>query len=203
MKSLARSKSRLSKYIDHDQRVALSLNLLDHVMGSSTRSSVDRIIVLCTDPDVMSIANDWGAEYVIDAGGGLNRELRTIIDRLSNLNTASIYIPADLPLLTEDDIDNAIDDSNGGEVITLCPDNRMEGTNGLVIPPTTSFRPSLGNKSLSRHLRRAKMHKDQYVIHKSEGWGIDLDSPKDLESVMTRQTGFEDRMFVFEKNRPR
>jgi 2-phospho-L-lactate guanylyltransferase len=192
MKSLAASKSRLAPTLDSRQRAALSLGLLDLVLSAAVASSLDRVIVLGGDEDVRSMASGRGAEWMSDSGGGLNRELSAALGRLSAASIASVYIPGDLPLLTGSDIEALIETSRGGELLTLCPAAEDAGTNGLVVPANSPFRPTLGQDSFARHLRAAQGL--PHAVCHAPGFGLDLDSMADLEACERLQPGFIERM---------
>jgi len=192
MKSLAESKSRLAPTLDSRQRAALSLGLLDLVLSAAVASSLDRVIVLGGDEDVRSMASGRGAEWMSDTGGGLNRELIAALGRLSAAGMASVYIPGDLPLLTASDIEALIETSRGGELLTLCPATGDSGTNGLVVPANSPFRPTLGKDSFARHLRAAEGL--PHAVCHAPGFGLDLDSMADLEACERLQPGFTERM---------
>ena len=67
-KALAFAKSRLADRLNAEQRIALSLNLLKHVLGVVTNSSLDEVIVLGRDQQVASMADVWGVNFVEDEG---------------------------------------------------------------------------------------------------------------------------------------
>ena len=192
MKSLADSKSRLAPALDSHQRASLSLNLLDLVLSAALASSLDRVIVLGGDEDVRNVASRRGAEWMPDSGDGLNRELTAALTRLSDAGMAGVYVPGDLPLLTVSDIEAVIETSRGGELLTLCPATEDAGTNGLVVPVNSPFRPMLGQDSFARHLRAAE--ELPHAVCHTPGFGLDLDSMADLEACERLQPGFIDRM---------
>ena len=194
MKSLAESKSRLAPLLDPRQRASLSLNLLDLVLNAAVTSSLDRVIVLGGDEDVRSMASGRGVEWMSDSGGGLNQELSAALGRLSAASIASVYIPGDLPLLTASDVEALIETSRGGELLTLCPAAEDAGTNGLVVPPSSPFRPTLGQDSFTRHLRAAEVAGLPHAVCNTPGFGLDLDSMADLEACERLQPGFIERM---------
>ena len=129
-----------------------------------------------------------------DSGGGLNSELGAAVGQLSADGMASIYIPGDLPLLTRADIETVIETSQGGELLTLCPAAEDAGTNGLVVPPASPFRPTLGQDSFARHVRAAETAGLPYAVCHTPGFGLDLDSVADLEACERVQPGFTERM---------
>ena len=196
MKSLAFAKSRLSDRLSAEQRIALSLNLLKNVLKVATNSSLDEVVVLGHDREVASIAEEWGVDFVEDGGGGLNHELKGVFDHLSEGNKSCIYIASDLPFLHADDIEKMIIMSNHCELITICPSDRDGGTNGLLVPAGSLLRPNLGKSSYAMHKYLAGLLRSDYVVCRSDGWGIDLDLPSDLDRILEIQPDFKDRMLV-------
>ena len=190
VKKLANTKSRLNKILSIDQRVSLTLSILETTLAATRESALDLSIVLGSDHKVNEIANRSGAKWVYDGGNGLNKEVDTIFDRLSSKGFCSIYIAADLPLLTAQGIDNLIAKSGYGRFITFCPAKRDNGTNGLLLPPDITFLLLLGNRSYSKHIDLAKKSGLEYRICESEGWGTDLDCATDLNEITSMDKHF-------------
>jgi 2-phospho-L-lactate guanylyltransferase len=195
MKPLAESKSRLAPVLDATQRASLSLNLLDLVLKAAVTSSLDRVIVLGGDGPVRCLAFNRGAQWMSDSGGGLNSALSAALEEMSAAGLASMYIPGDLPHITPSDIETVIDTSRHGELLTLCPAAEDTGTNGLVVPPASTFRPMLGPDSFTRHLRAVQDL--PHAVCDTPGFGFDLDSAADLEACERIQPGFMKRMLVW------
>ncbi len=194
VKALAFAKSRLADRLNAEQRIALSLNLLKHVLGVVTNCSLDEVIVLGRDQQVASMADVWGVNFIEDEGRGLNQELKAVFDCLSEQNKSSIYIAADLPLLCVDDIEKMIGMSNNCEVTTICPSDRDSGTNGLLVPAGSALRPCLGKSSYAMHKYLSGLLRTKYAVCHSVGWGIDLDVSSDLDRILEIQPDFGDRI---------
>ncbi len=195
IKTLRLSKTRLAVSLGLKERISLSLNLLKNVLESAVKSSLDRVIVLGSDYEVKKLTLGLGAEWMVDNGRGLNCELNLVIDKLSRSNVASIYIASDLPLLTTSDIEILITKSEHGKMITLCPAMQDNGTNGLLIPPDTNFEPLLGYNSFPRHVEAVKLNKLTYAKCSTIGWGMDVDSPADLETITCIQSDLGEKAF--------
>lgn len=195
IKTLRLSKTRLAVSLGLKERISLSLNLLENVLESAVKSSLDKVIVLGSDHEVKKLTLGSGAEWVVDNGRGLNCELNLVMDNLSKSNMASIYIASDLPLLTTSDIEILITRSGHGKMITLCPAMQDDGTNGLLIPPDTHFEPLLGYRSFSRHVDAVKLNNLAYATCNTIGWGMDVDSPSDLEAVTCIQSDLGENAF--------
>ena len=101
-----------------------------------------------------------------------------------------MYLPADLPLVAADDIKGMIDASQGGRALTLSPASRDGGTNGIVVPAGSRFRPEMGLGSFERHLTQAASVGTEPVVFTSDGFGLDLDLPADLEALEQVRPGY-------------
>ena len=181
MKPLAQSKTRLAGSLGDSERQALSANLFVRVVKAALRSKVDRVLVVGGDDAIKEVALGLGAEWSLDCGQGLNACVEEAIANLSKQDTVSIYLPADLPLVTSEDIDALVQASEHGRKLTLCPAERDGGTNAIVVPVGSQFRPQLGEDSFARHIEHASRLGIEQIVFRIPGLAFDLDTPDDLE----------------------
>jgi|TARA_Y100000310_G_scaffold279486_1_gene298618 2-phospho-L-lactate guanylyltransferase len=196
MKPLHESKSRLSDELSEPERAALSLNLFRIVLAAATASKLGRVIVLGGDNDVRLLAEGFGAEWTADVNRGLNAELGVAFDELSTTGWASMYLPGDLPLITATDIDAAIDASRNGTLLAMCPATRDGGTNGLIVPSRSPFRPELGEDSFARHKKAALSAGLPFATCDALGFSLDLDTIDDLLACERIEPGFRMRILT-------
>ena len=69
IKTLRLSKTRLSVSLGLKERISLSLNLLENVLESAVKSSLDKVIVLGSDHEVKKLSLGSGAECTGAAAG--------------------------------------------------------------------------------------------------------------------------------------
>lgn len=186
MKPLSDSKTRLSDHLSPSQRASLSLSMLSWVLGELRKSTVSRTIVIGGDDHVKSASLQEGAKWVQDDFLELNKAIEYIFNFVWQEGWSAAYIPADLPLLTSSDVDNAVEASEEGHYLTLCRAHDG-GTNGLIIPPNTGFRPCLGTDSFRRHTEIAENLRLEWRNHHSEGFHHDVDTIKDLLFCLEKQ----------------
>ncbi|MDP7225383.1 MAG: 2-phospho-L-lactate guanylyltransferase [SAR202 cluster bacterium] len=196
MKPPRESKSRLSDELTEDERISLSMNLLRIVLAATSASNLGRVLVLGGDADVQQLAKDAGAEWTADGDRGLNEELSAAFDDLASNGWSSMYIPADLPMITPEDIDSAITASRDGLLLAMCPATRDGGTNGLIIPSDSDFRPALGRDSFARHRKAALTAGLPFATCDALGFSIDLDTIDDLLACERIEPGFRERMLT-------
>ena len=181
MKPLAQSKTRLAGTLADSDREALSANLFARVVRAAVKSNLNRVLVVGGNDAIESEAYSLGAEWLPDCGNGLNACVQQTISHLAEQDTASIYLPADLPLVTPDDIDALILASEHGKKLTLCPADRDGGTNAIVVPVGSKFRLQLGENSFAKHIEQADQLGIEPTILKLPGIAFDLDTPDDLD----------------------
>jgi 2-phospho-L-lactate guanylyltransferase len=194
MKPASQSKSRLASALNTEERAILSINMLHNVVRAAVESSLDRVIVLGGDCEIREIAKKRGANWRPDEGRGLNGELSAQIEANSTSGAASVYIPADLVLLKSEDVDQALESSMNGTLLTMCPALGDGGTNGLVIPAASPFQLQLGTDSFNKHKAFAGSLSLPYSVVETPGFGLDLDTAEDLEVLRRTEPGVLERM---------
>ena len=179
MKPLAESKTRLASALPPARRAALSLAMLRSVLRALNRSRMARIVVVGGDWRVRSESRKMGAAWRPDKFGDLNAALAGAFRALRAANLPAAYIPADLPLLSGEDVDALLEASRDGDALTLCP-ALDGGTNAIVVPPSAAFEPLLGIGSFRRHMRRARRLGLETRVARIPGFERDLDTVEDL-----------------------
>ncbi len=186
MKPLAESKTRLAGYLSPTQRATLSQSMFSWVLGALAQSRVSRIVVVGGDDVVKSATLREGAEWIQDKFLDLNKAIEYVFDIVWQERRSAAYVPADLPLLTSSDVNGAIEASADGRFLTLCRAHDG-GTNCLIAPPHTGFRPRLGSDSFRRHAELADELELEWRSHHSEGFQHDVDTISDLGYCMEKQ----------------
>ena len=179
MKPLADSKTRLASALPPARREALSLAMLRSVLRALRRSRMARIIVVGGDRRVRAEARKMGAAWRPDNFGNLNAALAAAFRALRAAGLPAAYVPADLPLLSGEDVDALLEASRNGGALTLCP-ALDGGTNAIVVPPSADFEPLLGVGSFRRHMRRARRLGLETRVARIPGFERDLDTVEDL-----------------------
>ncbi len=188
MKPLGSGKSRLSPALSADERGILSLSMLRRVLLAAGPPA-ERIWVVGGDDVVREVATSLGAVWTADQGAELNAALEVAFARAARAKLCAMYLPADLPLVDADDVRGMIDASRGGQALALAPASRDGGTNGIIVPLGSGFRPSLGQDSFERHRNQARRDGVEPVVFTSDGLALDLDVPADLEALERLRPG--------------
>src|SRR5262249_12101121 len=151
---------------------------------------VDRIVVVTSDPTLLTLARQLGA-FTVDEEypRGLNGAVALGTEFcLRQGATTLLVLLADLPLVTAEDVDFLFRQTNGGPEVILVPCKEVDGTNAVLLVPPLVIPPCFGGSSLERY----------QVVARREGIGcrvievphiaFDLDSVTDLENFATRKT---------------
>jgi len=186
VKPLRRGKSRLAGALSEDERTDLNQSLLTHTLRTlSEVKELEQVLVVSRDPHALTIARQHGARTVQEDG---HSELNTALIRATVV--AKVYatrgvliVPADLPLISKEDVLTLIERAAEPPVIVIAPDRHNEGTNALLISPAGLIEYDFGENSFERHCNRAKKAGARLEIVNLPSLGLDLDLPEDLELI--------------------
>ena len=183
VKPLRLGKSRLSGSISDIERIELNKELLSNtIITLSGISEIEQILVISRDSDVISISRDLGAKTVQENGSPqLNSALTraTIFAQLHSIKGVLI-LPADLPLITSEDISSLLDKASNPPVVVIAPDRREEGTNALLISPAGIIDYDFGPDSFRKHCDLTVAAGARLEIVNLPSLAFDLDIPEDL-----------------------
>ena len=186
VKPLRRGKSRLAGALTEDERTELNQSLLKHTIETlSGLKEIEQVLVVSRDPQALTIARNHGARTVREDG---QPQLNTALKRATVV--AQVYatrgvlvLPADLPLISKDDILELLNRAVDPPVVVIAPDRHEKGTNALLISPSGLIEYDFGENSFERHCRQARNAGARLEIVNLPSLGLDLDLPEDLELV--------------------
>ncbi|TET36787.1 MAG: 2-phospho-L-lactate guanylyltransferase [Anaerolineales bacterium] len=184
VKPLRTAKSRLSAVLTRDEREILSQQMLINTLDLLREvKEIERTLVVSRDTKALSIARKHGARTVTENGAPeLNNALAraTVVAQQYDISGV-LVIPADLPLMRIDDVENLISKATDPPVVVIAPDRHGRGTNALLSSPPSLIEYDFGIDSFERHVARAKASSVRIVICKNPSIGLDVDLPEDLE----------------------
>jgi 2-phospho-L-lactate/phosphoenolpyruvate guanylyltransferase len=191
VKPLKRGKSRLASALSEIERVELNRLLLERTLRTLIElKEVEEVLVVSRDSSVLAIARDLGARTVQEDGAPtLNTALKraTVVAQVY-ASRGVLVIPADLPLVTSDDILTLLERATNPPVIVIAPDRHQKGTNALLLSPADIIEYDFGQDSFKRHCERARKAGARLEIVDLPTLGLDLDLPEDLELVRKMET---------------
>ena len=205
LKSLDRAKQRLASVLSAEERRALMLAMARDVLTSLARSTeLAGTLIVSRTPEADALSQAFGTERFAespdaDLPEALTQAAEYLRDQLGA--HGAFIVPADVPLITEDDIDAAI---RTHEVVSILPDEENVGTNGLILSPVDVMPLVFNGKSFRPHVDAAEALGLTPKIVPLPGFALDIDSPQDLKALLARgpqtQTGtYLDRSGIAER----
>jgi 2-phospho-L-lactate guanylyltransferase len=186
VKPLRRGKSRLAGILSEEERTTLNQDLLQRTLKTlAGLKELDQVLVVSRDQHALNIARNHGAKTVQEDGQPhLNTALAraTVVAQL-HATQGVLILPADLPLLTQDDVLALIDRAIKPPVVVIAPDRHGKGTNALLMVPAGLIEYDFGENSFERHCERAITAGARLEVVELPSLGLDLDLPEDLEMV--------------------
>lgn len=186
VKPLRRGKSRLAEVLTQDERADLNRRLLAHTLDTlTTIPEIEHVLVISRDQAALALAREYGARTVQENGAPhLNTALTRATILARNYATRGVLIiPADLPLLTPEDVQAILDRANDPPVVVVAPDRRRQGTNALLVCPAGLIEYEFGPGSFQRHCSLARKAGARLEICELPSLALDMDLPEDLVLV--------------------
>jgi 2-phospho-L-lactate guanylyltransferase len=186
VKPLRRGKSRLAGVLNQDERADLNQALLAHTLDTlKATPEIEQILVVSRDTAALALAREHGARTVREDGAPhLNLALaRATFVAKSYACRGVLIVPADLPLLTPQDIRYMLEFADQPPVVVVAPDHRRQGTNALLVCPVGLIDYDFGPDSFQSHCERAKQAGARLEICELPSLALDMDLPEDLELV--------------------
>ena len=186
VKPLRHGKSRLAEVLSQDERADLNQHMLVHTLDTLRLiPEIDQVLVISRDPAALALARDHGARTVQENG---NNELNLALTRAtvvarSYITGSVLILPADLPLLTTEDVRTMLEKSSDPPVVVVVPDRHRLGTNALLISPVGLIDYDFGPDSFQRHCKRVIDKGARLEICELPSLGLDVDMPEDLAMV--------------------
>ncbi len=186
VKPLRRGKSRLAGTLSEDERAELNQKLFEQTLKTlSGLKELDQVLVVSRDPQALTIAREHGAKTIQEDGAPhLNTALTraTVLAKVKSIQGVLI-LPADLPLLTKEDVLTLIDRAVKPPVVVIAPDRHKKGTNALLMCPPGLIDYEFGEDSFQKHSELAKQANVRLEVVELPSLALDVDVPEDLEIV--------------------
>ena len=183
VKPLRRGKSRLAGVLSEDEREVLNQFLLANTLDVLRPvRKIEHILVISRDPQALAISREHGARTVLEHGTPhLNLALtRATLVARHHAARGVLVLPADLPLMTKEDVMVMIEKAKSPPVVVVAPDRHHLGTNGLLVNPAGLIPYEFGPNSFERHCEGARQAGARLEICELPSLALDLDLPEDL-----------------------
>ena len=181
VKQFHRSKTRLQSILNRSQCTSVARAMaLDMLRVLSSVAEFDHIMVLGDGPDQARLARMHGCDYVNDDPAlDISQNLIRVC-RLPQIASAArlLYVPADLPLVTGQDVTQLL--NRHTSELTICRAMRDGGTNAMLSSPASEMTFSLGRDSARRHALAAAGANRGFQLLDVTAFQRDIDVPEDL-----------------------
>jgi 2-phospho-L-lactate/phosphoenolpyruvate guanylyltransferase len=205
VKPLLRAKSRLADVLTPKQREQLAEEMLRRtlqVVGAMPR--IAGTLVISRDSYVLAISRELGANTVQESGTPeLNSALMRATQVLSGWRAGAVLVlPADIPLINQDDLNDVISFGQRAKTVVLTTDSRSDGTNVLLSRPPAAFSYAYGPQSFQRHQQLARLAKMDVKIYESPRLMLDIDTPQDYARFQAYVSDGETAPLLTEEGAP-
>jgi 2-phospho-L-lactate guanylyltransferase len=187
VKGLEEAKSRLSPFINPEERGVVTLAMLSHVLTTVREApGVERVGVVSPSPRVLTMAEDIDASALREEGRGLNSALEQGRDwALSEGASSLLVLPADLPYLSTFDVWMLLNlRRDHDRAVVISPDKARKGTNALLLRPPNALPFAFGPGSYETHLRVAEERELAIATYENTSIVSDVDTYKDLKPFL-------------------
>jgi len=186
VKPLRHGKSRLAAVLTQDERTDLNRRLLAHTLDTLTAiPEIEHVLVISRDQSALALARDYGARTLQENGTPqLNVALARATVVAQNYATRGVLIiPADLPMITTEDVQAMLARAKDPPVVVVAPDRHRQGTNALLVCPAGLIEYEFGPNSFQRHCQLALQAGARLETCELPSLALDMDLPEDLEMV--------------------
>lgn len=183
-KGLRGPKKRLSPILSPQERKQLTQAMFEDVLNALQKSTISKIVIVSRDNTMELVANKFNAFYLAEKNHGLNSAIEEATEWCIKQGAEAVLVlPADIPLLTAEDVSKIIELGNCPEPTVVLSRSFDDGTNVLFRRPPNAIRPSFGLKSFEKHLEEGYSKGLSLKIYHSKGVAMDIDSAEDLEKL--------------------
>ncbi len=183
VKTLLKSKTRLSNFFNFRERSLFTLAMLEDVLNALKFSNAAEIVVVSSDLAVEGFVKDFDLTFLKETQQGLNHALNQATKWcLQNDAELVLVLPADVPLITARDVNQLFKLAANSSVV-ISP-SRNGGTNALLQTPPGIISPCFGAGSFKKHLSRAAAKCVQTKIYVSSNVMLDIDSEEDVQQLL-------------------
>lgn len=184
VKNLNESKYRLSSVFSPHERRQLTLAMLRDVLKAVKDSDISKIVVSANDPKVSQVARESEVFFFSPSQDGLNPAIEEATNRCFKDGADSVVVlPADLPLLTSEEVNRFISFGNGKSSSIVICHSWDWGTNALLLKSSKVILPCFGPNSFIEHICQALSNGISVGIYSSPGISTDIDCARDLRKL--------------------
>jgi len=192
VKGLRTAKARLSGVLGPKERERLAWAMLQDVLAAvSAARGLDRKAVVTSDPAAAELAQRAGLEVVPCPGDpGESAAVEVAARFLQDLGIkAMLVLPADVPLVTAQDIQAVLEEDPLVPGVVLVPSRDGTGSNAVLRRPPGVIGSHFGSDSFRLHSHEARSKGVQCRVLHLPRVALDVDTPQDLAQLVAQGQG--------------
>ena len=183
VKNLQNAKQRLASVLSGAERHALFRAMLEDVLTAlSECRGLAGVVLVTLDAEARALAARYGARVLEEQENRGHTAASSFgARRLAQEGVAGmVQLPADIPLVTSEDIDALLEAHAAAPAVTLAPSRDERGSNAVACSPADVLPLRFGDDSYFPHLQRARALGIEPAIVHRPGLALDVDTPDDL-----------------------
>jgi len=187
VKNLQDAKQRLADVLSAGERRALFCAMLEDVLSVLCHcQGLAGVMLVTRDPEARVLAARYGARVLEEEENRGHTAASSFGARaLAEEGAAGmLQLPADIPLITWQDVDALLQAHASGPAVTLAPSRDERGSNAVACSPPDLLPLRFGDDSYFPHLDRARELGIEPGIVQRPGLALDVDTPDDLRAFL-------------------
>jgi len=203
VKQINQAKQRLSTILRPEERKDFFSAMLEDVLRVMVKIDFFKKIILATNcQHAISIANKYGvSHFKTGPDNGLNQAAKESVKHLVENGIRNMFlIPADIPLISEREIDCVLKAHPSSPSLTIIPSKDRLGSNCLLLSPPSIMPLKFGPDSYCFHQEIAQKRGLKVTSMELPGIGLDIDEPKDLYELLKKENKTVSQKFLRQLN---
>jgi 2-phospho-L-lactate guanylyltransferase len=174
-------KGRLSSLLDPAQRRQLQVAMLEDTLQALIKARmIGHTFVVSSDLEVLEFVQRFGATAISEPrDAGVNAAVSRGLQETATFER-QLVIPADLPLLSVEDLKAGPMLAREGAEVVISPSETFDGTNMLLLTKGVELSLHYDDDSFRKHFASASARRLRVAVYYSRGVGFDVDRPGDL-----------------------
>lgn len=192
IKDPTHAKTRLDKLLSVEERRRLAWAMFEDVSRAvAAARKPDRVVMVTSFIPAIERARELGWEVLVEQSqtsesASVDWASRALSERGFGI---VMRLPADLPLVRAEDIDELLSIELDSPGALLVPSREGTGTNAIIRTPPTLFPSRFGPNSLALHQQEAARAGVECAIVNNPRIALDIDEPADVELLIEEGGG--------------
>ncbi len=163
------------------EKKQLQVSMLEDTLTAISRAKkLKQTYVVSSDSDILKLAERYGAGSIAEEkDSGVNEAVERAMSALPGYD-GWMMIPADLPLISANDIKTVLTLVRMGSDVVISPSEDYSGTNLLLMSRDSPIPLHYDDDSFTRHVGEASRLGIRFSVYYSENVGFDIDRAGDV-----------------------